>query len=605
MSPQKISLLQDLVISQIAAGEVIQRPASALKELMENALDAGATEIKVFYEEGGKKSLQVMDNGTGMTPEDARLCFTQHATSKLQAIDDLSKLHTYGFRGEAMSSIRAAAARVVLKTKTEEAELGTQITIESGKIIGQEPIQMERGTQASVYHLFGNIPARLHFLKSNSIESSHIVDTFQQIAIAKPEITFSLYQNKKEIYLLPRTKKVSQRIIHLLGKNYQTQLIPCAEETASVSIQGYIGRPEQARKTGKKHFLYVNKRYIKSRYLHHAVKKAFENLIPEEKSPFYTLFITLDPKKVDVNVHPTKAEVHFEEEKLIYALIASSIRKALSTHQIIPSIDFERENYTTFPFSSHQRIDLAPILPQKEEDTKWASPQKLWSSFEPKEQEEEKEFFEKKSRERASPNQSREGSPPRKLQVHEQYIIVPVKSGILFIDQQKAYERIFYEQTERKRTQEVSHIQRLLFPIPISLDPADFTLIQSCRRTIHDIGFDFEIKDQNQLVITGQPIGMKLDKLADLFLSILEEYKSHLQENIGKRESWIRALAKKACTQYTRQLTPEEMDALLDQLFRCENPNYTPSGKRIWKIIPLTSIETIITDDAILDRSSS
>ncbi len=594
MPAPKINLLQESVISQIAAGEVIQRPASALKELLENALDAHATEIKVFTQEGGKKLLQVMDNGQGMSPEDARLCFTQHATSKLHTIDELATLHTYGFRGEAMSALRAAAARVVLKTKTNTAELGTEIMIENGKIIRQEPTPMESGTQVCVYHLFGNIPARLHFLKSNSIENSHIIDVFQQMAIARPEVAFSLHQNKKDLYHLPIVKKVSQRLIHTLGKSYQAQMIPCAEKTEDISIKGYVGKPEFARKVGKKHFFYVNARYIKSRYLHHAVKKAFENLIPPESAPFYALFITIDPKKVDVNVHPTKAEVKFDNEKILHALVTSCIRKALSDHQIMPSIDFEKNNYTHFPFLAYEDTELAPASPEKEEVIQNEEPQKLWvESVETRGEELPRD----KAKAASSYSHVQETTPHQKLQVHRKYIITPVKSGILFIDQQKAYERILYDQKKRARTEQMNHIQRLLFPIKVKLDPVDFTLVQSCQETIHELGFEFQVKEENDILITGQPTGLKTEQLGSLFGSILEEYKTNLQEHTDRRESWLRALSKRACAEYTVDLSSEETEALLNQLFRCENPNYTPTGSRIWRIAPLKTIEYIIAQE--------
>ena len=333
-----IQLLPDAIANQIAAGEVVQRPASALKELLENAVDAGATSIQVLVKEAGKQLIQVIDNGKGMSATDARMSFERHATSKIRTSQDLFAIRTFGFRGEALASI-AAVAQVELKTRQSDSELGTLIQIEGSEVKKQEPVGAPVGTSVSMKNLFFNVPARRNFLKSNPVEMRHIVDEFQRVALSYPEVAFSLFQQDLEVYSLP-AGKLSQRIVGIFGKSYQGQLVPCDENTPHVNVKGYIGKPENAKKTRGEQFFFVNNRYIKSSYLHHAVSSAFEGLIPGDQFPFYVLFLDIDPVHIDINVHPTKTEIKFDDERTVYAVIRSAVKQALGAHHVMPAIDF-------------------------------------------------------------------------------------------------------------------------------------------------------------------------------------------------------------------------------------------------------------------------
>src|SRR3990170_4398965 len=339
--PDIIQLLPDSIANQIAAGEVVQRPASAVKELMENSIDAGASQIKLILKEAGKVLLQVIDNGKGMSETDARMSLERHATSKIRRADDLFTLHTKGFRGEALASI-AAVSQMEMKTRPADQELGTCLIVEGSEVKRQEPVACEKGTSISVKNLFYNIPARRNFLKSNPVELKHIIDEFQRLALAHADIVFSMIQTDEVIYDLP-AGKLSQRIVNLFGKAYQEQLAPCQEETDLVKVHGYVGRPEFARKTRGEQFLFVNQRFIRSNYLHHAVMSAFENLLPENSFPFYVIFIDIDPKHIDVNVHPTKTEIKFDDERAVYAVVRSAVRQAIGSHNLTPAIDFNAD----------------------------------------------------------------------------------------------------------------------------------------------------------------------------------------------------------------------------------------------------------------------
>ena len=337
----RIQLLPDSIANQIAAGEVVQRPASAVKELIENSIDAGATHIKLIVKEAGKALLQVIDDGHGMSPTDARMSLERHATSKIRKAEDLFTLHTMGFRGEALASI-AAVAQVEIKTRMASDELGTLLVVEGSDVKRQEPTACEKGTSISVRNLFFNIPARRNFLKSNPVELRHIIEEFQRLALANPEISFSLIQTDELVYDLPQGK-LSQRIINLFGKAYQQQMAACQEETDLVKVTGYVGKPAFAKKTRGEQFLFVNRRFIRSNYLHHAVMNAFEGLLGENSFPFYVLFMEIDPRHIDVNVHPTKTEIKFDDERAVYAVVRSAVRQAIGTHNLSPGLDFDAD----------------------------------------------------------------------------------------------------------------------------------------------------------------------------------------------------------------------------------------------------------------------
>jgi DNA mismatch repair protein MutL len=455
-----IRLLPDNIANQIAAGEVVQRPASVVKELLENSVDAGSTNVQLIVKDAGKQLVQVIDNGKGMSDSDARLCFERHATSKIRSAEDLFAIKTFGFRGEAMASI-AAVAQVELKTRQAENELGTLIRIEGSSIIVHEQTAYPVGTSISVKNLFYNIPARRNFLKSNSVEMRHIMDEFVRVALAYPQVAFSFYHNDLELFNLPE-EILSKRAVSVLGGSYREQLIPCKEETDFVSISGYIGKPESARKTRGDQFFFVNNRFIKSNYLNHAVMHAFEELIPSDSFPFYILYIEIDPSNIDVNVHPTKTEIKFDDEKTVYAIIKACVKRSLGTHNIMPSLDFDfnvnvsgftglsansdtatndYKGYTTKPFATQTSIE-------RSNQSNW---ERMYSGMENNREEGYQESIKMLSAINGAEDVTRLNKEllhtgnTSTFQLHQKYIVSQIKSGMMLVDQQAAHERILFE----------------------------------------------------------------------------------------------------------------------------------------------------------------
>ena len=589
----QIRLLPNNVVNLIAAGEVMQRPSSGAKELLENSLDAASKNIQLFIEDGGKTLIQVIDDGCGMNEVDARMCFERHATSKIKHQNDLQRIHSYGFRGEAMSSMAAVAA-LELVTRTQEEPIGTRIVIEESVIKKQESVATAVGTQVAVRYLFRNVPGRRNFLKSNAIETKHVLDQFQRIALARPDVAFSFHQDSKQTYHLP-TSTLNQRIVHLFGKNYQKQLINIEEKTAMCALDGFIGTPQEAKKTRGGQFFFVNKRFIKSPYLHHAVKKAFDKLLPQDTFPFYVLFIDVPPEQVDVNVHPSKMEVKFEEERLIYTLVEAAVRKALATHHCMHTIDFDSDA-TQALFSPTERAATtrpahAPYkkMPQLG-DIPFTFPTRSEASF--------TTITPAKNPDRPSHEGGRPFSPedilPNKLQLHTRYILTQVKSGLLFIDQQAAYERILYERNTGLLANRGNSTQKLLFPYKVTLQPADMALLKASKTFLYKLGFQFTFLSEHEVYITGQPSNLlRLPCPAeDLIGGLLEQYKEHGGDlSIPSQEKWALALAKRSNIPEGTKLTPEAMHSLIEQLFACKNPNYTPQGGRTWHILALEEIK--------------
>lgn len=457
-----IQLLPDAIANQIAAGEVVQRPASVVKELLENSIDAGSSKIKLVVKDAGKQLIQVIDDGAGMSETDARMCFERHATSKIRKSDDLFALKTMGFRGEAMASI-AAVAQVELKTKTADAELGVLLEIEASEIKNQSHTTHTGGTTISVKNLFYNVPARRNFLKSNPVEMRHIIDEFHRVALANPQVAFSLHQNDMDVYQL-NAGKLSQRIVGLFGKNYQEQLVACEETTDQLKIYGYIGKPEFAKKTRGEQFFFVNNRYIKSGYLHHAVVNGFEGLLAKEAHPFYVLCLEIDPKRIDVNVHPTKTEIKFDDERMVYGILAAAIRQALGAHNVAPALDFDSDVNFSFNAPRRNQVDdfsrkttnYQKFKQPKDNDGEW---DKILSNFQELSQkiseEEENEDIADESQQSmtfgSAINEENESKVPQServeakssiFQIHQKYIATQVKSGLMLVDQQAAHERI-------------------------------------------------------------------------------------------------------------------------------------------------------------------
>lgn len=597
--PDYIQLLPDSIANQIAAGEVVQRPASAVKELMENSIDAGARQIKLIVKDAGKALLQVIDDGKGMSQTDARMSLERHATSKIRKADDLFTLTTMGFRGEALASI-AAVAQMELRTRTEHEELGTCIFVEASEVKKQEPVACDKGTSISVKNLFYNIPARRNFLKSNPVELKHIIDEFQRLALANPEIAFSFIQGDEVIYDVPEGK-LSQRIVGLFGKSYQEQLAPCQEETELTKVRGYVGKPDFARKTRGEQFLFVNRRFIRSNYLHHAVMSAFEGLLQENSFPFYVLFIEIDPKHIDVNVHPTKTEIKFDDERAVYAVVRSAVRQAIGSHNLTPAIDFNADVNIISKLSQSAAASKDIYFEERFSTALHRSNQDNWEKL-----------FEGSTKLTSPPDPSRDmqtlrfesavnnsteapNVPEEKFffQFQQRFIIRPVKNGLMIIDQQSAHERILFERFVNQLKNKAAESQQSLFPQTINLSAADFALVMEMEQEIAGLGFRIEAFGKNTILVNGAPANLASGRERELFEGLLEQFKINQSElALPLRENLARALAKRACIKTGQKLVKEEMQSLIEGLFACLTPNYTPDGKPTFFIFDTLKIES-------------
>ena len=606
-----IQLLPDAIANQIAAGEVVQRPASALKELLENSVDAGSTQIQVIVKDAGKQLLQVIDNGKGMSATDARMSFERHATSKIRTSQDLFAIRTFGFRGEALASI-AAVAQVELKTRQADSELGTLIQIEGSEVKKQEPVASPVGTSVAMKNLFFNVPARRNFLKSNPVEMRHLVEEFQRVALSYPEVAFTMYQQDLETYNLP-AGKLSQRIVGLFGKSYQGQLIPCEEFTPHVNVKGYIGKPENAKKTRGEQFFFVNNRYIKSSYLHHAVSSAFEGLIQADQHPFYVLFMEIDPSHIDINVHPTKTEIKFDDERTVYAVIRSAVKQALGAHHITPAIDFSvdvnfQDTWTNNPETKTQvdreysyKTFNTPEF-KKSSTSGWErlfegniSPRP--ASSQP-ESEEEPEILTFPSR--ASMDEPRFMIVPEEsettgttFQVEQNFIVAQMSTGLLIIDQQSAHERILYERYFKQIQSSKGVSQQCLFPPTLQLNPSDYALVMDMLPELHSLGFMVEPFGKDTVLIQGVPADVQVKNEKELFEGLLEQFKNFKSElSLDKRENLARSLSRRSSIKKGQKLNPQEMETLVGQLFACQNPNYSPAGNKTFVKLDLNSIQS-------------
>jgi DNA mismatch repair protein MutL len=591
--PDIIQLLPDNIANQIAAGEVIQRPASAVKELLENAVDAGATEIQLIVKDAGKALIQVIDNGQGMSETDARMAFERHATSKIKNIEDLFHIKTMGFRGEALASI-AAVAQVELKTKKEADSTGTCIEIENSQVTIQEPVAWQKGTSIAMKNLFFNVPARRNFLKSNASELRYIVDEFIRVAMAFPDIFFSLISNGQEVFHLEKGS-LKQRIVQILGNSYNAKMVSVQERTDYMNIYGFVGKPETAKKTRGDQYLFVNSRFIKSAYLNHAVMNAFDQMIAKDSFPMYALFIDLDPTQVDINVHPTKQEIKFEDEKIVYAFVQSAVKHALAQFSITPTLDFELD-------ASIQSLD-AVNKPFTEEKKSTAASSSLYSTFTQKNQ---AHFIEKKSDlkpwsalsgvegfEPLAVSYEQEKDQPPLLpthhspftihdltQLHNTYIIVQNQQGFLLVHQQNAHERILYERFMKAVDGKPIATQRSLFPATMELTAADFVLLNELITDLHYLGYHLEPFGKNTFVIQGTPADVMQGNEKAAIEKMLEQYK-HFSTDLkySKREKLFRSLALQQAIKAGTTLSQKEMTVLVEELFICAAPNITPNGK--------------------------
>lgn len=609
--PDIIQLLPDSVANQIAAGEVVQRPASAVKELIENSIDAGADKIQLIIKDAGKTLIQIIDNGCGMSPTDARMSLERHATSKIRKAEDLFAIRTMGFRGEAMASI-AAIAQVEIKTKLHDEELGTLIIVEGSEVIKQEPCATASGTSICIKNLFYNIPARRNFLKSNPVEMRHIIDEFQRVALAHPEIHFTLHHEGQEVYHLPQTQ-LKQRILHLLGNNYNERLVPVDEETSIIQLKGFIGKPSFAKKTRGDQFFFVNNRFIKDPYLNHAVMTAFEELLPDDCYPLYVLFIDIDPSKIDINVHPTKTEIKYQDEKAIYAIIRSAVKRSLGRYNITPTLDFNQEtgfdrmitpkalddinppkiqfNPDFNPFAAEKKtVRENPVYKNSGEN--WGIPTN-WDTLY---QVAKENTLEQTSMELSSNHEFKideestvETVNQRQVfQIHQRYIISQLKSGFMLIDQQAAHERILYERFLEQLDNHKGLSQQSLFPQTVTLNTTDFALVNELLPAFHALGFQIREFGKNTLVIEGVPADIpENNNLAAMLEELIEGFKNnHTILKLDKRDNLARTLAKNAAIKSGTKLDPEEMHTLIDQLFACNMPGLAINGKQI--IIKIT-----------------
>jgi DNA mismatch repair protein MutL len=602
-----INLLPENIANQIAAGEVIQRPASAVKELLENAVDAGATEIQLFVNDAGKALVQVIDNGKGMSETDARMSFERHATSKIKNIDDLFHIKTMGFRGEALASI-AGVAQVELKSKRRGESVGTFIEIENSVVKRQEPIATSEGTNISMKNLFFNVPARRNFLKSNASELRHIVDEFIRVAMAFPSLFFSLTSNGQEVFHLEKGS-LKQRIIQILGNSYSAKLVSVKEETDYMNIYGFVGKPETAKKTRGDQYFFVNSRFIKSAYLNHAVMNAFSDMIAKDSFPMYTLFIDIDPSRLDINVHPTKQEIKFEDEKLIYAFVQSAVKHSLAQYSVTPTLDFDLD-------VSIQQTEAVskPFTPEKQFSATGTS---LYKTFSQKNQ---AHFIETKSdleswdeslmkqnfidtpatqnheirnaaddhfaspfKNTVVPSAEKRPTSPDFIQLHKTFIVAENENGFILIHQQNAHERVLYERfTEAMQGKPIS-VQRSLFPTAIELAPADAVLLNELIEDLRILGYQVEPFGKHTFIIQGSPADVPDGNEKNSLEKILEQYKHfNMDISFSRREKLLRSMAWQQAIKAGTFLSGKEMERLVEDLFKCKVSNTTPNGKPVF-----------------------
>ncbi len=600
MSFDIIKLLPDSVANQIAAGEVIQRPASVVKELMENALDAGASQIDLFVKDAGRTMICVIDNGCGMSETDARLCFERHATSKIKKAEDLFSIKTMGFRGEALASI-AAVAQVELMTRRKEDELGTKILIEGSVVKEQMPKPMSIGTNFTVKNLFFNIPARRNFLKSNEVEMRHITDEFFRVAMMNPEVGFSLTNNDKEIYHLPKGN-LKQRIVGLCGKDYDKKLLHVQQETETASINGFIVKPEFLRKTRGEQYFFVNKRFIKHAYLHHAIENAYQELIPKDCFPGYFINIEIDPKEIDINIHPTKTEVNFQDVKLIYAILHSAVRKSIGQNNLAPLLDFDVNPDMGIDFGEASRMDR-PIVEPKIEYNPEFNPFKLntqvrstsgnWRIMYEDNTDTIASNINKISNFDEVTSITNVDSKNLYIQLQQTYIITTVKSGLLVVDQNLAHKRVLYEKYLREMENNIEASQQELFPQHISLNANDASLLREIKDDLEKIGFRIQQMNNATFVINGTPADSKNNDAVSLLEKILDMYKTNLVDlKLDKKLNLAKSLASQLAIKSGQSLNAIEMQDLIDRLFACAVSEVSPDGKKIYTILNVNELKT-------------
>lgn len=608
-----IQLLPDSIANQIAAGEVIQRPASLVKELMENAVDAGASSVNLVVKDAGRTLIQVIDDGCGMSETDARMAFERHATSKIRSADDLFAIRTMGFRGEALASI-AAVAHVELRTRRRDDELGVRLVLEQSEVKIQEACQCAAGTNICVKNLFFNVPARRNFLKSNTVEMRHILDEFQRIALANPDVFFTLHHNGSEIFHLP-TGNLRQRIVNIFGNNYNKRLVPVEESTDEMKISGFVGKPDYAKKTRGEQFFFINQRFIKSAYLHHAVLAAYEDLLAKDTYPFYAIFIDIDPTRIDINVHPTKQEIKFEDERLVYNYLKVAIRHSLGQYSVMPTLDFDQEGsfssarippitpqrsqarISDYQPSADKRKDSSagsdtpagggpsPTQRQRNNQQNW---EKLYEGLEAFDAPAEGSGSHPESEGMKTIESSWSADTPLDelsiaqhipYQIHATYIVSHIKSGFMLIDQQAAHERILYERYMAALQRQQAGTQHQLFPRTLTLTPADAELLTEILPQINLLGYDMQPFGQHTFVINGVPADRSgQGNEEEAIDTLLAQYKANLELKLDTTENIARSMARSNAIKRGQRLSVKEMQTLIDQLFACQLPFKSPIG---------------------------
>ncbi len=610
-----IQLLPDHVANQIAAGEVVQRPASVVKELLENAIDAKATSIKLVIKEAGKILVQVIDNGQGMSTTDARFCFERHATSKIKSAEDLFSINTKGFRGEALASI-AAIAHVELKTKTEDQELGTHITIEGSEVTSQEVVVTPKGTTISVKNLFFNIPARRNFLKSNTVETRHIIDEFHRVALAHPQVEFIFLNNGSSVFKLP-SSNIRQRIVNIFGTKTNQKLVPVSEETDIVKVEGFVIKPEFAKKSRGEQFFFVNNRFIKSPYLHHAILSAFEGLIKEGANPGYFLFLEVDTKSIDINIHPTKTEIKFDDEHSIYAMLRASIKHSLGQFNIAPVIDFEKDPAMETPYGLNDKNPKAPSIEVDRSFNPFNSEPKYISTKHPYKREAFKTTansswdamyvglknetsqaniasIEFESEEvTASFFESEEQKPSSiTFQLQNKYIISPVKSGMMVIHQNLAHQRVLYESLLKNITVKEAISQQLLFPLRLEFSSLELEILKSIQEQLEHTGFGFSSFETGIVEISGIPVSVKESEIKNVLDQLINDIQTEVPDSgFSQNDLLVKSLAKSLAIKTGSKLTIEEQEHLIHQLFACKEPTVSPTNKPVLMMLDVSDID--------------
>jgi len=606
-----IQLLPDHVANQIAAGEVVQRPASVVKELLENAIDAKATSITLVIKDAGKTLVQVTDNGSGMSVTDARLSFERHATSKIKSAEDLFNLHTKGFRGEALASI-AAIAHVELKTKTDDSEIGTHLTIEGSKVISQDPAVVPKGTTISVKNLFYNIPARRNFLKSNPVETRHIIDEFHRVALAHPSVAFQMLHNGSDVFNLPSSNS-RQRIVNIFGSKTNEKLVPVSEETEILKIEGFVLKPEFGKKSRGEQFFFVNDRFIKSPYLHHAVSSAFDGLMKNDVHPGYFLFLEVDTHSIDINIHPTKTEIKFDDEHSIYAMLRATVKHSLGQFNIAPVLDFERDKGFDTPYEYSKKSPSAPSIEvdrefnpfkdkpkqsninfpfKREQSSSWESlyvglkdENSMVSNLGDIEFESEEvtgSLFENTEAETGHIT----------FQIQNKYIVSPLKNGIMVIHQNLAHQRVLYEELLKNITVKEAVSQQLLFPLQLHFSKPDLEIIGKVREQLEHTGFIFsELKDET-IEISGIPVLILESHVVNLLNQLVYDIKEEVPDSgYSQNDMLVKSMAASMAIKTGVSLNREEREHLINQLFACKEPTVSPTNKPIFTTLDVSDLD--------------